>query len=33
MGCATAALVAQGLGTDHGGFTLADVQRMCAAPR
>jgi sugar/nucleoside kinase (ribokinase family) len=33
MGCATAALVAQGLGTDHGDFTLADVQRMCAAPR
>ena len=32
MGCATAALVAQGLGTDHGSFTLADVQAMCAAP-
>ena len=33
MGCATAALVAQGLGTDYGSFTLADVQAMCAAPR
>ena len=33
MGCATAGLVAQGLGSDHGAFTLADVQRMCAAPR
>ncbi len=32
MGCATAALVAQGLGTDHGSFTLADVQAMCATP-
>ena len=33
MGCATASLVAQGLGTDHGAFTLADVQALCAAPR
>ena len=33
LGCATAALVAQGLGTDHGTFTLADVQVMCAASR
>jgi sugar/nucleoside kinase (ribokinase family) len=33
MGCATAALVAEGLGTDHGSFTLDDVQAMCAAPR
>ena len=33
MGCAAAALVAQGLGTDYGQFTLADVQAMCAAPR
>ncbi len=33
LGCATAALVAQGLGTDHGSFTLADVQAMCVAPR
>ena len=32
MGCATAALVAQGLGTDHGRFTLEDVEVMCAAP-
>jgi sugar/nucleoside kinase (ribokinase family) len=32
MGCATAALVAQGLGTDHGRFTLEDVEAMCAAP-
>jgi sugar/nucleoside kinase (ribokinase family) len=33
MGCAAAALVAQGLGTDYGQFTLAEVQEMCAAPR
>jgi sugar/nucleoside kinase (ribokinase family) len=33
MGCATAGLVAEGLGSDHGDFTFADVQRMCAAPR
>ncbi len=33
MGCAAAALVAQGLGTDYGQFTLDDVQAMCAAPR
>jgi sugar/nucleoside kinase (ribokinase family) len=33
MGCATAALVAEGLGTDYGDFTLADVEEMCAAPR
>ncbi|MBN1529897.1 MAG: sugar kinase [Thermoleophilaceae bacterium] len=33
MGCATAGLVAQGLGSDHGDFTLGDVERMCAAPR
>jgi hypothetical protein len=33
MGCATAGLVAQGLGTDHGAFTLADVQALCDAPR
>ena len=32
MGCATAALVAQGLGTDHGDFTLEDVKVMCSAP-
>jgi sugar/nucleoside kinase (ribokinase family) len=31
MGCATAALVAQGLGTDHGQFTLEQVEAMCAA--
>ena len=33
MGCATAGLVAQGLGTDHGAFTLADVQALCASSR
>jgi len=32
MGCAAAALVAQGLGTDHGRFTLEDVKVMCSAP-
>ncbi len=30
MGCATAALVARGLGTDHGQFTLGQVEAMCA---
>jgi sugar/nucleoside kinase (ribokinase family) len=30
MGCATASLVAEGLGTDHGVFNLADVQALCA---
>jgi sugar/nucleoside kinase (ribokinase family) len=30
LGCATAALVAQGLGTDHGEFTLADVEAFAA---
>jgi sugar/nucleoside kinase (ribokinase family) len=28
LGCATAALVAQGLGTDHGDFDLAAVEQM-----
>lgn len=27
LGCATAALVAQGVGTDHGDFDLADVEK------
>ncbi len=31
MGCATAGLVAQGLGTDHGQFTLEQVEAMCSA--
>jgi sugar/nucleoside kinase (ribokinase family) len=31
MGCATAGLVAQGLGTDHGQFTLGQVEAMCSA--
>ena len=30
LGCAAAALVAQGLGTDHGDFDLAAVERMAA---
>jgi sugar/nucleoside kinase (ribokinase family) len=33
MGCAAAGLVAQGLGSDHGDFALADVEALCAAPR
>jgi sugar/nucleoside kinase (ribokinase family) len=34
LGCAAAALVAQGLGTDHGDFDLAAVERLAAeAPR
>jgi sugar/nucleoside kinase (ribokinase family) len=28
LGCATAALVAQGLGTDHGDFDLAQAQEL-----
>jgi sugar/nucleoside kinase (ribokinase family) len=31
LGCATAALVAQGLGTDHGDFDLAAVEEFAAA--
>jgi ribulose-5-phosphate 4-epimerase/fuculose-1-phosphate aldolase len=31
LGCATAALVAGGLGSDHGRFGLADVQQLAAA--
>lgn len=31
LGCATAALVAGGLGPDHGSFGLADVQQLAAA--
>jgi sugar/nucleoside kinase (ribokinase family) len=30
LGCAAAALVAQGLGTDHGDFDLAEVEQMAA---
>ena len=30
LGCATAALVAQGLGTDHGDFDLAQAQELAA---
>ena len=30
LGCATAALVAQGLGTDHGDFDLAAVEEFAA---
>jgi sugar/nucleoside kinase (ribokinase family) len=30
LGCAAAALVAQGLGTDHGAFDLAAVERFAA---
>lgn len=30
LGCATAALVAQGLGTDHGDFDLAAVERLAS---
>jgi sugar/nucleoside kinase (ribokinase family) len=30
LGCAAAALVAQGLGTDHGDFDLAAVERLAA---
>ncbi len=32
LGCATAALVAQGLGSDHGTFTLDDVRALAATP-
>jgi sugar/nucleoside kinase (ribokinase family) len=28
LGCAAAAMVAQGLGTDHGDYHLADVERL-----
>ena len=31
LGCAAAALVAQGLGTDHGDFTLADADALARA--
>jgi sugar/nucleoside kinase (ribokinase family) len=30
LGCATAAHVAQGLGTDHGDFDLAAVERLAS---
>ena len=30
LGCATAALVAQGLGTDHGDYDLAAAERFAA---
>lgn len=30
LGCAVAALVAQGLGTDHGDFDLAAVEQLAA---
>ena len=30
LGCAAAALVAQGLGTDHGDFDLAAVEQLAA---
>jgi hypothetical protein len=30
LGCAAAGLVAEGLGTDHGDFDLAAVERMAA---
>ena len=30
LGCATAALVAQGLGTDHGDFDLAAAEALVA---
>jgi sugar/nucleoside kinase (ribokinase family) len=32
LGCAAAALVAQGLGTDHGDFALADADALAARP-
>jgi sugar/nucleoside kinase (ribokinase family) len=32
LGCAAAALVAQGLGTDHGNFGLADADALTSAP-
>ena len=32
LGCAAAALVAQGLGTDHGDFELADADTLAASP-
>jgi sugar/nucleoside kinase (ribokinase family) len=32
LGCAAAALVAQGLGTDHGDFGLADADALAAGP-
>ena len=32
LGCAAAALVAQGLGTDHGDFDLAAVERLARSP-
>jgi sugar/nucleoside kinase (ribokinase family) len=33
LGCAAAALVAQGLGTDHGDFDLAAVEQLAASAR
>jgi sugar/nucleoside kinase (ribokinase family) len=33
LGCATAGLVAQGLGTDHGSYTLDTVLELTGAPR
>jgi hypothetical protein len=30
LGCASAALVAEGLGTDHGDFDLAALEQMAA---
>jgi hypothetical protein len=33
LGCAAAALVAQGLGTDHGDFDLAAVEQAAAEGR
>jgi sugar/nucleoside kinase (ribokinase family) len=30
LGCATAAQVAQGLGTDHGDYDLARIERLAA---
>ena len=30
LGCAAAALVAQGLGSDHGDFTLADADALAS---
>ena len=32
LGCAAAALVAQGLGTDYGDFELADADALAASP-
>jgi hypothetical protein len=33
LGCAAAAFVAKGLGTDHGDFDLAAVERLAGSDR